>query len=148
MYKPQKSAYFAQFNFECDEIIIAKNTMKLMKKLPDNFAGQVSYLIQHSGLTMEEISEKVFLTDRYLRKWKVDRDNKLNVSGIAILKFCVGLNLPPMICNSLLNLKGKGFEKESGIIYSAIRDKYYSKEIEEINAVLKQAHLPLWEEKY
>lgn len=97
---------------------------------------------------MEEVSGRVFLTDRYLRKWKSDNENKLNVSAVAILKFCVGLNLPPAVCNLLLLSKGKKFESESGIIYAAIRDKHYSKDIGVINEVLKEANLSIWEEKY
>lgn len=148
MYQPRRSAYFEQFNLELSEIIIAKNTMKLLKKLPNGFSNQIIYLIKNSGLTMEEISGEIFLTDRYLRKWKTDNKNKLNVSAVAILKFCVGLNLPPAVCNLLLLSKGKKFNKESGIIYEAIRDKYYSKDIEIINEVLRQANLRIWEEKY
>ena len=117
MYQPRRSAYFEQFNLELSEIIIAKNTMKLLKKLPNGFSNQIIYLIKNSGLTMEEISGEIFLTDRYLRKWKTDNKNKLNVSAVAILKFCVGLNLPPAVCNLLLLSKGKKFNKESGIIY-------------------------------
>lgn len=148
MYQPPKSTYFEQFNFELSEIIIAKNTIKLLKKLPNGFSNQITYLIKNSGLTMEEASGKVFLTDRYLRKWKSDNENKLNVSAVAILKFCVGLNLPPAVCNLLLLSKRKKFENESGIIYAAIRDKYYSKDIGAINRVLKEANLSIWEEKY
>ena len=148
MYQPRKSAYFMQFNLELSEIIIAKNTIKLIKKLPEGFSNQIVYLIKNSGLTMEEVSGRVFLTDRYLRKWKSDNENKLNISAVAILKFCVGLNLPPAVCNLLLLSKGKKFESESGIIYAAIRDKHYSKDIGVINEVLKEANLSIWEEKY
>lgn len=65
---------------------------------------------------------------------------------LNLLKFCFALSLPPDICDFLFELKGVKLPRsEKGMIYTAIKNRYYSASLFEINHILECAQLKIWE---
>ncbi|MGL5896543.1 MAG: helix-turn-helix domain-containing protein [Lactococcus lactis] len=142
----QNSVYYEQFKLGLDETLISKNTFYLLNSLSASFAHSIKYLNDHSGLSRKKIAEKCSMSDRQLSKWETDFSNEIQVFPLNLLKFCVALSLPPEICDFLFELKGTKLPRnENGLIYTAIKNRYYSASLFEINDILESAHLETWE---
>lgn len=80
------------------------NLYDIVKSIPNNLPGAISYIIDLCDYTMEEVAELCDLSDRKLRQMKNqdDIDHSLDV----IMQFCLGMGLPPHISFRVLKLSG------------------------------------------
>ncbi|PFG85575.1 hypothetical protein BW152_00470 [Lactococcus lactis] len=141
----QNSVYYEKFKLGLDETLISKNTFYLLNSLSASFAHSIKYLTKHSGLSRKNIAKKCDMSDKQIKAWENDFSNEIQVLPINLLRFCIALSLPPEICDFLFELKGTKLPRsEKGLIYTAIKNRYYSASLFEINDILESAHLEIW----
>ncbi len=141
----QNSVYYEKFKLGLDETLISKNTFYLLNSLTAGFANTVKYVSRRSGLSHKNIAKKCDMSDKQIEAWENDFSNKIQVKPLNLLRFCIALSLPPEICDFLFDLKGTKLPRsEEGLIYTAIKNRYYSASLFEINDILESAHLKIW----
>lgn len=122
-----------------------KQVAEILQRLPNDFAGAVSYLIDLSDETVEDLAWKIGISDRQLRRIKNDG---LETSLRTIIALCIALELPIEISEELLKRSSFNLSNAKQEHLALKHVLLTSKTVDEANRVLINLNLqPLNKEK-
>lgn len=82
----------------------SEDLTKLLKNLPNNFAGAMNAIIDWSDMTTEKIAEASDVNPRTIQRYRHD-DNQ-SPSLETIIQLCIGMRLPPEVSTALIEKSG------------------------------------------
>ncbi|WP_221912750.1 helix-turn-helix domain-containing protein [Streptococcus halichoeri] len=88
---------------QTDEITrIAMETQILISEMPNEFGKALKFLRKKGKLTQKQLSEKSEVSEATIRR--IENNFDYQPSKIYIAKLCIGLELNPIICQSMFDL--------------------------------------------
>ena len=126
-----------------DEMVRDYNAdiLDIAKKLPGSFSGALDMLIKWSGMTEEDIAWESWLSSRTVQRLRNSDDQNTTIG--TVIQLCIGMSLPPPLSYKLIELSGNCLRaNDLHIVYQFLITGYYSRSMEECNAILAGQNQP------